>query len=132
MYYFAYSTTLNQKQMQKICPESKTIFSAVLPNYRMIFLGWAREWKGATASIRAFRGEKVRGAVYEVTEKCLSQLDKADASYTRLNVTVFNEDNEPVEAITHVKGGQIRVEEGVPSQDYLALIKQGYKDWRIQ
>ena len=131
MYYFDYAVNLNQKQMKAICPAAKPIFSATLPHYRMVFTGWSRKWKGATASIRAFRGEKVRGAVYEVTEQCLAQMEKSDGSYTRLRVTVFNEDNESTEAITYIKGGQIQLEEGPPSPEYLALIKQGYKDWRI-
>ncbi len=131
MYYFAYASNLNQKQMKTRCPDSKPAFSATLPHYTMVFLGWSREWHGAKASLRVFRGEKVTGAVYEVTEQCLRQLDKFEAGYSRLKVTVFNEDNESVDAITYIKGGQIKVEEGKPSPEYLAIIKQGYKDWRI-
>ena len=129
MYYFAYASNLNQKRMQELCPTSKPVFTATLPHYRMVFLGWSREWRGAKASIRAFRGENVRGAVYEVTEQCLGRLDKSESSYARLKVTVFTEDNEPIEAITYIKGGT--EEEGKPSPEYLAIIKQGYHDWRI-
>ena len=117
--------------MKTRCPDSKPAFPATLPHYTMVFLGWSREWHGATASIRVFRGEKVKGAVYDVSEQCLRQLDKFESGYSRLKVTVFSEDNEPVEAITYIKGGQIQVEEAKPSAEYLAIIKQGYKDWRI-
>ena len=131
MYYFAYSTNLNQKQMKGICPDSKPAFTATLPHYTMVFLGWSRQWHGATASLRVFRGEKIIGAVYEISEQCLRQLDKFEAGNTKIKVTVFSEDNEPTEAVTYIKGVQIREEEGKPSPEYLALIKQGYKDWRI-
>ena len=129
MNYFAYASNLNQKQMRERCPDSKPLFVATLPNYQLVFLGWSREWRGATASIRLFRGEKVLGAVYDVSAQCLRQLDKYESSYSRLKVTVFNEDNEPVEAIAYVKGSQL--EEGKPSATYLAVVQQGYRDWAI-
>lgn len=131
MYYFAYASNLNQKQMRERCPGSKPLFTATLPNYRLVFLGWSRQWHGAIASIRVTTGEKVLGAVYDVTEQCMRQLDKFESGYNRLNVTVFDEDNQPVEAITYIRGGQIQVEEAKPSPEYLAVIQQGYRDWRI-
>ncbi len=129
MYYFAYASNLNKKQMQERCPDSQPKFIATLPNYKLVFAGWFREWRGGKASIKPFRGEKVRGAIYEVSETCLKQLDKHEAGYIRLNVTVFDEDNEPVPAITYIKSGQL--EETQPSKEYLAVIQQGYRDWRL-
>lgn len=129
MYYFAYGSNLNRKQMLSRCPDSKPVFVATLPNHQLVFLGWSREWRGATASVRPFRGEKVLGGVYDVSAQCLKQMDKYESSYSRMKVTVFNEDNEPVEAITYVKAGQL--EEGKPSPAYLAVVQQGYRDWAI-
>ncbi len=76
MKYFAYGSNLNKKQMQERCPDSKPLFTAVLPNYKLIFVGWSRQWKGAVASIQASRGDRVRGAVYEISDLCLRRLDK--------------------------------------------------------
>ncbi len=129
MYYFAYASNLNQKQMRERCPDSEPMFTATLPNYKLVFLGWYREWRGGKAGIRPFRGEKVLGAIYDVSEQCLRQLDKYESSYDRLKVTVFNEDGEPIQAITHIKAG--RSEETQPSPEYLSVIQQGYRDWRL-
>jgi len=129
MYYFAYASNLNKKQMQKRCPESQPKFVATLPNYKLVFTGWSREWRGGKAAVKSFRGEKVRGAVYEVSEICLRQLDRYEPGYTRMNVTVFTEDNEPIEAVTYIKSGQL--EESLPSQEYGEVIRQGYRDWGI-
>ena len=80
--------------------------------------------------IRPFRGKKVLGAIYEVSEECLKQLDRYEGSdYRRLNVIVNNEDGEPVEAVTYIRSKQ--AEEAKPSPEYLAIIQQGYKDWRL-
>ena len=115
--------------MRERCPDSQPKFSATLPNYKLIFTGWSRKWRGGVASIKSLRGDKVRGAVYEVTELCLKKLDGYEVGYERLNVTVFDEDNEPIPAITYVKSGQL--ETSSPSKDYLAVIQQGYRDWKL-
>lgn len=130
MYYFAYASNLNRKQMRERCPESRPMFLATLPNYKLVFTGWSRQWRGGVASIKLFKGEKVRGAVYEVSERDLRRLDRYEGcpgSYHRLKVTVFDEDGSPVEAVTYIKSGQL--EETRPSPEYLAVIQQGYRDW---
>lgn len=128
-YYFAYASNLNKKQMQERCPESKPLYKATLPNYKLIFADWSRQLRGGKATIVLFRGEKVLGAVYEVSEQCLNRLDKFETSYNRTKVNVFDEDGESVEAVTHIKSGQ--PQEAKPSQEYLATIQQGYRDWGL-
>ena len=130
MYYFAYASNLNRRQMSERCPDSKLTFIATLPNHKLIFAGWIRKWHGGTASIKPTKGEKVIGAVYEVSERCLAKLDMHEGSkYRRKPVTVFTEFGEPMEAITYIMREQS--EETQPSEEYLAVIKQGYKDWGI-
>jgi len=127
--YFAYASNLSKQQMQSRCPDNRAKFTAVLPNYKLVFTGWSRKWRGGIATVQVSRGEKVHGAVYEVSEAGMRQLDRHEAGYARLNVTVFNEDNEPVPAITYIWTG--KVEESSPSQSYLDIIRQGYQDWDI-
>lgn len=115
--------------MQECCTGSQPKFTAALPNYKVVFARWSRKWRGGVASIQSSRGEKVRGAIYEVTDACLRQLDKHEAGYERLNITVFNEDNQPVPAVTYYMSG--RQEEASPSKEYLAVIRLGYEDWGI-
>jgi gamma-glutamylcyclotransferase len=132
VYYFAYGSNLNRKQMRERCPESRPLYVATLPNYKLVFSGWSRQWRGGVASIKPLRGEKVLGAVYELTDKDLRRLDSYEGypgSYRRLNVTVFNEDGEPVEAVTYIKSEQS--EETAPSKGYLAVMEQGCRDWGI-
>jgi gamma-glutamylcyclotransferase (GGCT)/AIG2-like uncharacterized protein YtfP len=129
MFYFAYASNLSKKQMQSLCPDAKPKFTAVLPNYKLVFTGWSRAYHGGLATIKSLRGEKVRGAIYEVTDACLRKLDRWETGYARLNVTVFDEDNQPVQAVTYIKTGQL--EETMPSKEYGTIIYQGYRDWGI-
>ncbi len=132
MYYFAYGLSLNKKQMAQCCPDSQPRFSAELPNYRLVFSGWSRQWGGGTASIKVSSGDKVLGGVYEIAEKDLSRLGRFEDcpnSYDRLKVLLFRDIGQPVEAITYIKKRQ--TDEGKPSAEYLAVIQQGYRDWGL-
>ena len=133
MYYFAYGTNLIKKQTAERCSGSKPKFSAVLPNYKLIFTGWSRQWKGGTASVKPFKGEKVKGAVYEISESDLRKLDKFQdypVTYNRLNVTVWTDDGDPAPAVTYIKNEQSP--ETQPSLELLVAIRQGYRDWEIE
>lgn len=129
MYYFAYASNLNKKQMQERDPEARPRFKATLPNYKLVFTGWSRQLRGGCANLRSSRGDRVRGAVYEVSDTGMRRLEKHEAGYTRLNVTVFDEDNEPHEAVTFINSAQR--DDSVPSREYAEVIRQGYKDWGI-
>ncbi|MDO8716785.1 MAG: gamma-glutamylcyclotransferase family protein [Dehalococcoidales bacterium] len=132
MYYFAYATDLNRKLLKERCPDSVPKYTAKLPNYKVVFTGWLRKWRGGTATIKFSSGDKVRGGVYEISERDLSRLDSLEGypnNSNRLNVTVFTLDDEAVQAITYSKTG--KEEESKPSPEYLAIIQQGYRDWRL-
>jgi len=132
MYYFAYALNLNRKQMLERCPDSKPRFTASLPNYRLIFTGWSRQWRGGVASIKLSGRDKVLGAVYEITDKDLAKLDRLEncpATCNRLKITLYRDTGEPIEAITYIQSRQS--EETKPSSEYLAVIQQGYRDWSL-
>jgi gamma-glutamylcyclotransferase len=130
MYYFAYASNLNRKQMRERCPKAKPLFRARLPHHRLVFAGWSRKWRGGTATIRSSPGDVVVGALYEVSEADLRVLDKHEgvpATYDRLKVKVVTEDNDFVEAVAYIRVDQ--AEETKASAEYLAVVQQGYKDW---
>jgi gamma-glutamylcyclotransferase (GGCT)/AIG2-like uncharacterized protein YtfP len=133
MYYFAYGSNLSKAQMRSRCPAAKALFSATLPNYKLIFVGWSRQRRSAVATIRAFRGERVRGGVYDVTEIDARALDRSEGvpdSYMRIKVNVFGDDShQPVEAFTYIKTSQEA--EDKPSPEYLKVIEDGYRDWGL-
>ncbi len=130
--YFAYDTNLSRKQMAQTCPDSKARFSAALPNYRLVFTGWSRVIGGGTATIKRSEGQRVLGGVYEVSEKCLLALDRAQgypSTCNKLNVLVFPEGGQAVEAFTYIKVNV--AEETKPAPQYLTVLQQGYRDWGL-
>lgn len=130
--YFAYSLDLDRGVMKERAPESRPRVTATLPNFRLVFYGWSRQWRGGTATIRASRGDKVAGGVYEISERDLRRLDALEGyprDCNRINVTVFSEDDEPLKAITYLKAGHF--EETKASPEYLAILQRAYRDWGI-
>jgi gamma-glutamylcyclotransferase len=131
MYYFAYASNLNRKQMAERAPLAKPGMSATLPNYRVVFSGYSRPWHGATATIQPAGGDKVMGGLYEVSENDLARLDRFEGvptEYKRLIVRVFT-DMGQVEAVTYIRSQSGA--ESKPSPEYLAVIRKGYEDWGL-
>jgi gamma-glutamylcyclotransferase len=132
MYYFAYASNMSRKQMAERCPEAKAKAVATLPNFMLVFTGYSRLRKGALASIKGSKGDKVIGGVYEIGEAGLRKLDKCEnypVDYKHLDVRVYTDSGETYDAVTFIKARQ--EEEGQPSAEYRAIIQQGYRDWGI-
>ncbi len=132
MFYFAYGSDLDRKQLAERFPGCRTRFTASLPNYRLVFVGWSRRWRGGVASIQPSRGDKVMGGIYELPDNDLPRLDGQEGYpdvNDRVKVTVFRDTGDPVEAITYIYKKQ--PEENKPSAEYLALLRQGYLDWGL-
>jgi gamma-glutamylcyclotransferase len=129
MYYFAYASNLSKQRMRQTCPDAKPFCTATLPNHKIVFTGWSREWRGGRAAVLSSAGDKVRGALYEVTDACLRKLDRFEPGYTRRTVTVYDEDGTARQAVTYMKDG--RIEPSEPSRSYGELMRQGYRDWGV-
>jgi len=133
MYYFAYGSNLSQKQMKRRCPDSRPVCTAVLPNYTVVFAGWDREWRGGVATIRVCQGARAKGAIYDISAADFKRLDRYEGYprvYDRMNVKVVTADDEYVDAVTYIKKQQS--DETRPSAEYLAVIREGYRDWRMR
>lgn len=132
MFYFAYGLNLNRKQMAQCLPGSRPMFSAELPNYKLVFTDWSRQWHGGVVSIKHSRGDKVLGGIYEIPETDLGKLDRCEGcpgSYNRLKIIVYRDNGGQAEAITYIKTRQ--TEEAKASAEYLKIIQQGYRDWGL-
>jgi gamma-glutamylcyclotransferase len=132
MYYFAYGSNLSRQQMLKRCAQAKILQSAVLPNYKLVFSGWSREWRGGLATIQSSHGDRVAGGIYEISEMDMSRLDKFEgypAEYTRNKITVYPDTGPALEAVMYIRPRQL--EASKPSAEYLAVIRQGYQEWGL-
>jgi len=132
LYYFAYGADLDHRQVAGCCPQARSCFSATLPNYQLVFTGWSRQWRGGVAAIKRTSREKVLGGVYQISEEDLPRLNKHagyPSSCDRINVLVFPDTGEPVEAFTYMP--RITGKPASPSMDYLKILRQAYIDWGL-
>lgn len=131
MYYFAYGSNMNHKQMAERCPNSKFIKKVFLEGYRFVYDGVSSFRKGAVANIIESKDEIVWGALFEINSNDLAALDCCEGypkAYNRKEINVAGAGHETYKAITYFRTGK---QEGAPSAEYREIIKQGAKDCRL-
>jgi len=140
MFYFAYGSNLDWKQMKERCPSTSFYCRASLSNYRMDFTRESSKRGCGVADIVKDNNYKVYGVVYRINEEDLGKLDKHEDyvpqrdnnAYERIEIIVFEEDNKekPITAFTYEvvekEFGKFK-----PNKDYKNLIVTGAKYWKL-
>ena len=121
-YYFAYGSNLHHLQMKKRCPNCKYIKKIILNNYRMTFRS-----KYGAADIERKKKQKVYGALYIISQLAEKKLDVYEEYPTLYKKMYFNYKGKKV--MTYIMPKKTKLVP--PSTRYLNIIKQGYKDCRI-
>lgn len=131
MYYFAYGSNLNWRQMQRRCPSSRFICVGRLPDYRFGITRHSRLRNCGTANVVAAQGQDVWGAVYEVCDEDLIILDSFEDGYRRQILPVFglNREEVPFNALVYVAELELNVP--LPNAEYRRLILEGAKHWNL-
>ena len=121
-YYFAYGSNLHQLQMKRRCPNCRFIKKIVLQNYSLTFRS-----KYGAADIEKKRGGKVYGALYLISKAAEKRLDIYEEYPTLYKKMYFKYQNKKIMTYTMVKKSKLVP----PSTRYLNIIKQGYKDCKL-
>ena len=130
-YYFAYGSNLHHLQMARRCPNCKFIKKITLNNYKLTFRinvdGCKHGYKHGVADVEKEKGQKVYGALFVISEPAERRLDVAE-DYPKLYKKLYFEyDNKKVMTYIMPK----KTELFLPTTRYLNIIKQGYKDCKI-
>ncbi len=131
MYYFAYGSNMNQEQMKKRCPNSRFIKRAYLEGYRFVYDGYSSTRKGAVANIIEKEGSLVWGALYEITQDELSELDKWEGypkAYDRYKILVKDDQGKEYKAWVYLRDPK---EPGQPSEEYRKRVYEGAKQCNL-
>ena len=121
-YYFAYGSNLHHLQMKRRCPNCKYLKKIVLNNYRMTFRS-----KYGAADIEKKLGDKVHGALYLISKAAERRLDVYEEYPTLYKKIYFRYGGKKVMTYTMVKKTKLVP----PTTRYLNIIKQGYKDCKL-
>ena len=122
MLYFAYGSNLNHFQMKRRCKDSIFIKKYELRGYRLNFRS-----KYRAADIEKNKKSSVQGALFEISksdEKKLDVYEDFPILYTKMYFKYYNK---KVMSYIMVRKSKFRY----PTEKYLNVIKQGYKDCNL-
>lgn len=132
MFYFAYGSNMNFKQMEERCGKDgfKFIGRAYLEGYSFVYDGYSNSRNGAVANIVKSdnKNEKVWGGLFEINQECLNKLDTYEGyphSYNRKEIKVIDDFNNEYKAWIYLRDSK---ERGEPSENYRNIVIQGAKD----
>ena len=122
MLYFAYGSNLNLFQMKRRCKESIFLKKYELKGYRLNFRS-----KYRAADIEKSKNSIVPGALFEISksdEKKLDVYEDYPILYKKLYFTYYNKT-----VMTYIMVN--KTEFRYPTERYLNVVKQGYKDCNL-
>ena len=122
IFYFAYGSNLHHLQMKRRCPNCRFIKKIILHNYNLTFRS-----KYGAADIEKKAGKKVYGALYLISKKAEKRLDLYEEYPTLYKKMFFKYGNKKV--MTYIMAKKTKLVP--PTTKYLNVIKQGYKDCKL-
>ena len=122
MLYFAYGSNLNHFQMKRRCKDSFFLKKYELKGYRLNFRS-----KYKAADIEKKKNSIVPGALFEISKSDEKKLDVYEDFPILYKKMYFNYYNKKVMTYIMVKKTEFRY----PTERYLNVIKQGYKDCKL-
>ena len=122
IFYFAYGSNLHHLQMKRRCPNCRFIKKIILHNYKLTFRS-----KYGAADIEKKMGKKVYGALYLISKIAEKKLDVYEEYPILYKKMFFKYGNKKVMTYIMIKKTKLVP----PTTQYLNIIKQGYKDCKI-
>ena len=122
IYYFAYGSNLHHLQMKKRCPNCRYIKKIVLNNFQLTFRNI-----GGWADIERRINKKVYGGLYIISKCAERRLDKYEDFPIVYKKIYFKYKGKKIMTYTMVRKTKLIP----PTTRYLNIIKQGYKDCKI-
>ena len=122
MFYFAYGSNLNHFQMKRRCKDSVFLKKIKLKNFRLTFRS-----KYRAADIEKRKNSIVPGALYEISKSDEKKLDVYEDFPILYKKYYFYYNEQKVMTYTMVNKKPFRY----PTERYLNVIKQGYKDCKL-
>ena len=122
IYYFAYGSNLHHLQMKRRCPNCQFIKKMILHNYNLTFRS-----KYGAADIEKKDGKKVYGALYIISKSAERKLDIYEEYPTLYKKMFFKYQGKKI--MTYIMPKKSKLVP--PTKRYLNIIKQGYKDCKL-
>jgi gamma-glutamylcyclotransferase (GGCT)/AIG2-like uncharacterized protein YtfP len=140
-FYFAYGSNLNEEDFRQWCESHRYtniqfdyVAHAELPDYELAFTCESLSRGGGVLDVRPRLGQCVAGVIFQVNEEALAALDAKEGVptwYERKYVKVINGIGDFVPVLTYMVSDNKRQKYVKPSDHYLNIVQQGYRQHRI-
>ena len=127
-YYFAYGSNMNHEQMKSRCPTASFLGRGKLKGYKFVYDGYSVTRDGAVANVIKANGYVTEGALFEVDDACIKNLDHYEGSpksYQRKVVLVEDDTGKSYHAFIYLREPQ---KLGQPSDEYRNVILKGARE----
>ncbi|MEY4565534.1 MAG: hypothetical protein RLY14_504 [Planctomycetota bacterium] len=141
MFYFAYGSNLNEENFHQWCERHRFtniqldyVAHAELPDHELAFTCESHSRGGGVLDVRPRLGQCVPGVIFQVNEEAIAALDAKEGAptwYERKYVKVINGIGDFVPVLTYVVSDSKRQKYVKPSDSYLKIVQQGYRQHRI-
>lgn len=128
MYYIAYGSNLNIKDMNKRCPSNEVVGSSQLEGYKLVFKG---EYNNSYLTIEKSEDSIVPVGIYKLSLDDILKLDKYEG-YPKLYKKEYMEievNKKKRMALVYIMRDNYSV--NIPSYYYLKTCFRGYQDFNL-
>jgi gamma-glutamylcyclotransferase (GGCT)/AIG2-like uncharacterized protein YtfP len=132
MYYFAYGSNMDLKQMKERCSSATLLGSAILNNYKIAFTIFSPLRKCGCADIVKSVGSTVPGLVYEISDADMIRLDNFEGHpihYRRFSISVKMTDGADINCETYEVNK--KSEAIAPSKNYLGIMLSAAETYKF-
>jgi gamma-glutamylcyclotransferase len=131
VYYFAYGSNMNWRQMKQRCSSATFVSVACLKDHRFAITRQSRRRLCGTADIVPEPGSEVFGIVYEIDDYDLGLLDGFEDGYGRekMFVTPIGDGRNLLEAWVYIAEKESCPP--LPNALYKRLIVEGARHWKL-
>lgn len=134
IFYFAYGSNLDIKQMKKRCPDSTILGVGCLKGYRLDFTHYSLKWEGGAADVIPDSGKEVWGIVYEISQPDFVKLNSYEGeNYDSFKDTIITDipiNDTSIKDVLVYK--VINKKEFIPPKEtYLNIIKEAAKKFKF-
>lgn len=132
MLYFAYAALIAPARMEEAAPGASFGFIAHLPEWGLRFPIEGDGWNGALPTATPSPGSTVWGAVYDVPEGNMSEIDAIESNEGRsaVDLDAIDRSGKRYKVTTYLASSNSS-NDMLPSREYLSLMLSGSKHWGL-
>jgi gamma-glutamylcyclotransferase (GGCT)/AIG2-like uncharacterized protein YtfP len=131
--YFAYTSLIEPKALDDVCPGAQFSFIAHLPEFGLGFPYKNGNWEGGLPSAKPQPGSTVWGAVFELSKSQVKAVDELEASEGRTPTTleVMDRGGRRHEVRAYMHNGKSNGKAVKPSAAYVRQMLHGGRHWQL-